>query len=125
MCFGEIFQHELISGQRTADLEEYLTIIKHKTAILMSACCWCGAMLAGTEAAASQTLAEFGLHFGLAFQLADDTRDRDALLKNDFELRPLTQKYIEKAKANLYVFNGNAVSTHLMALCDFLLPKSA
>jgi len=44
MCFGEILQHQLLTDQRLADRDEYLTIVESKTAILMSACCQCGAM---------------------------------------------------------------------------------
>jgi len=122
MCFGEILQHQLLTDQRLADRDEYLTIVESKTAILMSACCQCGAMLAGRDYAASQHLANFGLHFGLAFQLADDFKDQDSLLSSDEELIALTQEHVETAKEYLQGFNGNQISEHLAALCDFLVP---
>ncbi|MCP4396397.1 MAG: polyprenyl synthetase family protein [bacterium] len=124
MCLGEIFQRQIITDRRSAEFGEYLAIIENKTAILMSACCQCGAMLAGKDEIAPQNLATFGLQFGLAFQLADDFKDQDALLKKEMDLFPLTKDYIEKAKASLQSVNGNTVRKHLTALCDFLLPAS-
>ena len=123
MCFGEIFQHHLVIEDQSADIDEYMTIIKHKTALLMSACCRCGAMLATPDKDIVRTMTEFGLNFGLAFQLADDTADQDALVKRDVDLRPMTRKYIERAKARLKSVNGNLMAGHLMALCDLLLPN--
>jgi octaprenyl-diphosphate synthase len=122
MCFGEILQQQLITDQRQAEREEYLTIVKNKTALLMSACCQCGAILAGKDHAASQHLAHFGLHFGLAFQLTDDFKDQDSLLDSDADLIALTREHAVTAKNHLQSFNGNRIAEHLTALCDFLVP---
>ncbi len=124
MCFGEILQHQLITARRSAEYAEYLSIVKSKTAILMSACCQCGAMLSGKDQAASQQLANFGLHFGLAFQLADDFKDQDSLVSRDADLVALTKEHVEKAKVYLQAFNGNHIAEHLTALCDFLVPMN-
>jgi octaprenyl-diphosphate synthase len=123
MCFGEIFQHHLVIEEQTAEIDEYMKIIEHKTALLMSACCRCGAMLTTSDAGIVHTLTEFGLNFGLAFQLADDTADQDAVVHHDVDLRPMTRRYIERAKARLKSVNGNLMAGHLMALCDLLLPE--
>jgi octaprenyl-diphosphate synthase len=124
MCFGEIYQHQILTAHRPAEFDEYLVIVEHKTAILMSACCQCGAMLAGKDKMASQNLANFGFHFGLAFQLADDFKDGDSLLNRDFDIMRTTKAYIEKAKAHLPSANDNIMAKHLMALCDFFSPEN-
>ena len=123
MCVGEIFQHHLRLESQTADIDEYLGIITHKTALLMSVCCRCGALLLRPGEEAVQTMTEFGRNFGMAFQLADDTVDQDVLVDKGVNLRPLTHKYIKQAKAQLHSANGNLYAKHLIALCDLLTSK--
>ncbi len=55
--------------------EEYFEIITAKTAALLSATCACGAVIAGAEKRAVESLGEFGLNLGIAFQLVDDLLD--------------------------------------------------
>jgi octaprenyl-diphosphate synthase len=55
--------------------ERYLEIIAAKTAVLMSAACACGALMAGGGKEAVEHLTEFGLNLGIAFQLMDDILD--------------------------------------------------
>jgi octaprenyl-diphosphate synthase len=120
MCIGEIRQHQIISDHKSAELDEYLLITENKTARLMSACCQAGAMLTETDGTVLQNLANFGLHFGMAFQLADDFKDKDSLLNSDLDIKEITQDYIKKAKANLQPVNANPVTKHIIALCDSL-----
>jgi len=54
--------------------ENYLEIITAKTAVLISAACRCGAMMASQKDAADR-LGQFGLNLGIAFQLMDDILD--------------------------------------------------
>lgn len=54
--------------------ENYLEIITAKTAVLISAACVCGALMAGKKEAVNR-LREFGLNLGIAFQLMDDILD--------------------------------------------------
>lgn len=51
------------------------TIHHHKTARLFECCCRLGAIAAGADAAGRRCLGDFGLHLGLAFQIADDILD--------------------------------------------------
>ena len=55
--------------------EEYMEIIRSKTAVLISIACACGAILSGAGEAAEKSLSEFGLNVGIAFQLMDDLLD--------------------------------------------------
>jgi octaprenyl-diphosphate synthase len=74
LCEGEVAQ---IQHQHNAALSraQYLKIIRAKTASLMSACAQAGALLAGAAPRQAFQLSRFGLHFGLAFQILDDTQD--------------------------------------------------
>lgn len=55
--------------------EDYMRIIKGKTALLMSAACRSGALLKDISQEKEEALASFGLKLGLAFQIADDILD--------------------------------------------------
>lgn len=62
-------------GSITLWESNYWNIIRDKTASLMSACCQCGAVLAGADEDARNALAQYGIHLGLAFQVMDDILD--------------------------------------------------
>lgn len=55
--------------------EQYMEIITAKTAILISAACACGAIISVAETKKEESLAQFGLNAGIAFQLIDDLLD--------------------------------------------------
>lgn len=73
-CAGEIAE---IAAQRNPDLseEEFLSIIRGKTARLISCACEMGAILAKADARHIQASADFGENIGIAFQLVDDALD--------------------------------------------------
>lgn len=58
-----------------ATVEDYLKIIELKTAILMSAACQTGAVLARMSVDFENALADYGACLGMAFQLTDDVLD--------------------------------------------------
>lgn len=55
--------------------DKYTEIITSKTAELMSAACFCGAIISGREKETRESLQQFGLNLGVAFQLVDDLLD--------------------------------------------------
>lgn len=55
--------------------EEYLEMIRLKTAVLIGCALKLGAMVAGAPDADADALYDFGIHIGLAFQLKDDLLD--------------------------------------------------
>ncbi len=73
---GEVKQ---LSAVRNIDLSEadYMEIITAKTAVLFSAAAEAGAIAAGATHTQQAALATYGLHLGIAFQLADDALDYD------------------------------------------------
>ena len=74
MCQGELHQLQW-AGDVTTTEAEYLQVICDKTARLMAACAQCGGMLAGAAEEGVDRLRRFGLHLGMAFQIADDVLD--------------------------------------------------
>ena len=71
---GEVMQ--LGTAKNTATNEdEYLAVIRAKTAELFAAACEVGPALAGSEKAELAACRSFGMNLGIAFQLIDDALD--------------------------------------------------
>lgn len=74
MTEGEIRQIEA-HGDTGAQIVQYLSIIRDKTAMFMSSCCRLGAILGGGDERSEDALAKYGLELGMAFQITDDLLD--------------------------------------------------
>jgi octaprenyl-diphosphate synthase len=71
---GEVAQ--LITANDTATSEEdYLFVIRSKTAALFAAACEVGALVADHSTASTPALEQYGANLGIAFQLVDDYLD--------------------------------------------------
>ena len=77
----------------------YLEIITRKTAMLMQSCCTAGALSVGATAEQIQHISDFGLNFGILFQLRDDLLDGE----NIEQAQTLLSGYYEKT---LKAFEG-------------------
>lgn len=74
MCLGEFTQAYFQESPRL-DEAYYLQLVNRKTARLTAACCQCGAYLARASQEEQDLLYQFGLNFGMAFQIVDDCLD--------------------------------------------------
>ena len=72
---GELSQMHNTTNTANLDEENYMDVIHNKTASLLSACCKTGAMTTHANAAQTEALARYGMHFGMAFQMRDDLLD--------------------------------------------------
>jgi len=74
ICYGEMLQ---LTSQRRYDqsVEEYHAKIERKTAALMAACTYSGAVISRQPAADVERLRRFGHLLGMSFQVADDILD--------------------------------------------------
>ena len=74
ICFGEMLQ---LTSQRRYDqsLDEYYAKIERKTAVLLAASTFCGAVLGGLEDQQVEAIRHFGRLLGMSFQIADDVLD--------------------------------------------------
>ncbi len=74
VCEGQQFDMDF---EETDDvsLEEYMEMIRLKTAVLLAASMQLGALLSGASEADQQAIYEVGENLGLAFQLQDDYLD--------------------------------------------------
>lgn len=74
VCEGELRQ-TAASGNFALSRGDYFQIITAKTAELTACCCQLGAHYAGGPPAVVDSLASFGRHLGIAFQIVDDLLD--------------------------------------------------
>jgi octaprenyl-diphosphate synthase len=74
MTEGELLQLTLL-GRTDVTEEQYLDILQRKTAYLFSACCEIGAIMGGADRVQQESLREYGMNLGTAFQLVDDLLD--------------------------------------------------
>ncbi len=71
---GEVLQLETQSNIATTE-DMYLSVVQAKTAALFAAATEASAVLGGGSPEVVRALREFGLNFGIAYQLVDDTLD--------------------------------------------------
>lgn len=74
VCEGEMMQ-VANRGNWALSEDEYLEMIRRKTASLIGASCLLGARYAGADEAVEQRLHRFGVSLGIAFQIVDDLLD--------------------------------------------------
>jgi len=82
---GEVKQL-MVVGDITLDETAYFEVIRNKTAQLFAGACESAAIVASADDTVRQSLRDYGMHLGLAFQLVDDyldySGDADSLGKN-------------------------------------------
>lgn len=66
---------DILSEGKDPELGLVEYIHQRKTARLFQACCCCGAVAGGADEQTFNNLSRYGLHLGLAFQIADDLLD--------------------------------------------------
>jgi octaprenyl-diphosphate synthase len=71
---GEVMQLAVAKNTSTTE-DEYLSVIRAKTAELFAAACEVGPALAGRPKAEQAACRSFGMNLGIAFQLVDDALD--------------------------------------------------
>ena len=74
ICEGQQYDVDFESQEQVA-IEEYLKMIRLKTAVLLATALRMGSYIAGASAEQQDMLYEFGINIGLAFQIQDDILD--------------------------------------------------
>ncbi len=127
ICEGQQFDMEFEKREDVKE-EEYLEMIRLKTAVLLGCALKTGAIIAGASEKDASLLYEFGENIGLAFQLKDDLLDvygdpklfgkniggdicnnkKTFLLINALNLASEEEKEIMNGQMNLSEFNREA-----------------
>lgn len=74
VCDGQQMDMDFVKMERVS-IDDYLNMIRLKTAVLLAGCLKVGATIGGANEEQSQLLYDFGLNTGIAFQLQDDILD--------------------------------------------------
>ncbi len=74
VCEGQQFDM-LFENKSTVSVDDYLEMIRLKTAVLLGCALQLGAMLADANSIQQELMYEFGMQMGVAFQLQDDILD--------------------------------------------------
>jgi len=122
MCIGEILAQEAATSGKSLGFEEYLVISEDKTASLFASCCEGGAIIGGSGDAGIRGLQEFGLLFGLTFQMLDDLADRDHGLDPGVDLQGRTRDFARRTRKAAAAFGGSAAG--VSDLLDYVLAQA-
>lgn len=87
MSEGELLQQQYMNDNQAGE-EIYYDIVRRKTASLMATSCQLG----------WDTMRYFGMHYGMAFQIADDINDQD---EDSFISKPCTDKLIAAKNSHI------------------------
>lgn len=112
MSEGELMQNQNQSN--------YIDIITRKTAMLMRSCCAVGALSVNTSPEQVQQIADFGLNFGILFQLRDDILDKE----NTEQAKALLPTYYEKTMKILDGFLPSKIVDTLSDLTVFCAERT-
>ncbi|GAC1403406.1 MAG: polyprenyl synthetase family protein [Candidatus Velthaea sp.] len=74
---GEVLQLRAL-GNMELRLSEYVQIAAKKTGSLFAASAECGAIMGGANALKTKAVQDFGMYYGIAFQMQDDLLDMTA-----------------------------------------------
>lgn len=94
---------------------QYIDIITRKTAMLMRSCCAAGALSVNASPGQVQQIADFGMYFGILFQLRDDILDGE----NTNLANNLLPNYLEQTLMQLQVFPSSEIRAVLKDLTFF------
>ena len=115
MSEGELMQGASVVRPNGRTTDAYLDIITRKTATLLRACCVVGAFSVNATHEQVQQMADFGLNFGILFQLRDDMLDGE----NVEQAQALLPVYYEKTMKALEGFPPSETTEALRDLTVF------
>ena len=123
MSEGELMQNvtaRSLSLSKGRPTDVYLDIITRKTALLMRSCCAAGAMSVMASLEQIQHIADFGINFGILFQLRDDMLDGE----NTEQAQVLLPEYQQKTLDSLKHFPESETLDTLRELTVFCAERT-
>lgn len=122
MSEGELMQNIVADCvPQSVKTTQYLDIITRKTALLMRSCCAAGAMSVGAAEEQIHRIADFGLNFGILFQLRDDLLDGE----NTEQAQALLPDYLQKTLQALKQFPASETQQALQDLTMFCAERNS
>jgi len=100
VCEGQQYDMNY-ETQEIVGIDDYIEMIRLKTAVLIAAALKIGAIVAKAKAEDAQNIYDFGINIGLAFQLRDDLLD--AFGKLEVFGKPIGNDIVTNKKTYLYI----------------------
>lgn len=121
MSLSEIQQ--IVHTEGLGGRESYFEMIRRKTALLMSISCRLGAALVVKEKGLVEGSAEYGLNFGMMYQIVDDFIDEDPAAVKYAELKDV-KAFAAKARDSIRSFEASIHKEKLEALVEYVLSST-
>lgn len=99
----------------------YLDVITKKTGTLFATACWSGGLNAGAAPTQLKALYEYGLAFGMAFQIIDDLIDKEIPEGLGAKAATKAKEYNAQALNALGAFSDNSIKDGLGRLPGYYL----
>lgn len=120
MCIAEIEQAQSSEISK----QDYLNIIEGKTASFMAACCKLGAKVVEAEEEDIIALENYGLSFGMVYQIIDDCVDGDVnAMKNNITIED-AKKFATKADEVIENLEPSVYKQGLTSLLNYVFESS-
>ncbi|MBN1409430.1 MAG: polyprenyl synthetase family protein [Spirochaetales bacterium] len=123
MCFGEVMEARCRKLGSTMNCDDYLTLITNKTAYLIGDSILAALKVAGIADEICTSLYEYGLNIGIAFQLSDDSIDRDTVFQSGNNIREKADMYVKKAINNLSVLRESDHKEALKKIGQYIMER--
>jgi len=120
MCISEIEQAQSNDVSKL----DYLNIIEGKTASFMGACCKLGAKLVEAKEEDIMALENYGLNFGMVYQIMDDCADGDCnAIKNNITIKD-AKEFAVKADEAIWNLEPSVYKKGLIGILNYVLESS-
>jgi octaprenyl-diphosphate synthase len=130
MSEGELMEFKIRSSGNRIKTEDYVEIISNKTASLFQTSARIGAMVAGAKQQAIESMSDFGLNLGIAYQMQDDLLDwndtgnlKNALGSESQDLQKMSSEFALTAKKALSHLQSSEAKERLEELADFAVRR--
>ena len=130
MSEGEYSELKIQEENTRIKPEEYVEVIMNKTASLFQTSAKIGGMIAGAKQQTIESLSDFGMNLGIAYQMQDDLLDWDhqaslqrALGTQQETLQKMSYEFALTAKNSLVTLQSSEASKRLEELADFAVRR--
>ncbi|MDA4129984.1 MAG: polyprenyl synthetase family protein [Thaumarchaeota archaeon] len=130
MSEGEFSELKIQTEGLKIETKEYVEIISNKTAALFQTSAKIGAMIAGAKQQTIESMSDFGLNLGIAYQIQDDIIDwsqkaslERALGREQPVLQKLSYEFALKARNSLANLQKSDAHQRLEELAEFAVRR--
>lgn len=114
----------------SVSLDNYIQIVSHKTATLFQASARIGAILSGGKQQSIESMSEFGLNLGIAYQIQDDLLDWSEqaslarrVVVDQTSLQKISYEFARSAKNALIHLSHSEAKERLSELAEFAVRR--